>query len=97
MLIRTAIHVAALLVLISPAQAQNLCGDRAEIIKSIAAKYKELPRAWGISGQRNFVELYVSDSGSFTILSTQATGLTCIVATGVDWQEMPPIIEGKPT
>lgn len=110
MFIRPAIHIAATLAalaavffagwaldLAAPAQAQSVCGDRTEIIKVLAAKYKELPRAFGIAGQRHLAELFVSQSGSWTMLMTQPRGVTCILATGVDWQEMPPVTMGKPT
>lgn len=110
MFIRPAINIAATLAalaavffagraldLAAPAQAQSVCGDRTEIIKVLAAKYHELPRAFGIAGQRNLTELFVSESGSFTILITQPMGVTCILATGLEWQEMPPVITGKPT
>lgn len=96
-LMRPLAILALLLVLVAPSQAQGVCGDRAEIIKTIAAKYKEAPSAWGIAGQRIFIELYLSETGSFTILQTHATGLTCIMSTGTDWQKMPPTIAGKPT
>ncbi len=73
-----------------PAAAQSVCGDRAEIIKVLGNKYQELPAAFGIAGQRNLAELFVSKSGSWTMLMTQPQGTTCILATGQSWEELPP-------
>ncbi len=73
-----------------PVQAQSVCGDRAEIIKVLGSKYKEMPAAFGIAGQRNLAELFVSKSGSWTMLMTQPQGVTCILATGQSWEQVPP-------
>lgn len=90
--------ILAMLALAAPTQAQSVCGDRVEIIKVLAAKYQELPRAFGVTGgDRILAELFVSKTGSWTMLMSQPQGVTCILATGVDWQEMPPPITGKPT
>ena len=74
----------------APAQAQSVCGDRAEIIKVLGSKYKEMPTAFGIAGQRNLVELFTSTTGSWTMLMTEPKGVTCILATGQSWEEVPP-------
>jgi hypothetical protein len=72
------------------AQAQSVCGDRAEIIKVLGNKYQEMPKAFGIAGQRSLVELFTSTTGSWTMLMTQPQGVTCILATGQSWEELPP-------
>lgn len=75
----------------APAHAQPVCGDRANLINVLAGKYKELPKAFGIAGQRNLVELFVSKTGSWTMIVTQPLGPSCILATGQGWEEVPPI------
>jgi hypothetical protein len=74
----------------APAQAQSVCGDRAEIIKVLGNKYKEIPTAFGIAGKRNLVELFTSTTGSWTMLMTEPKGVTCILATGQSWEDVPP-------
>lgn len=75
-----------------PAIAQGLpCGNRASIIKALAAKYKESPKFIAIAGQGNLVEIFISKSGTWTILNTTAQGLTCAVAAGDSWEELPPV------
>lgn len=92
--------LALLLALAAPAQAQSVCGDRAEILKALAGKYQEVPVAHGIAGQWNLAELILSPTGSWTILMTQPPNVTCILATGQNWEvliPLPPTIPGKPT
>ncbi len=86
----------ALLIPAGVASAQNVCGDRAEIIKVLGTKYKELPTAFGIAGQRNLAELFVAKTGSWTMLITEPKGVTCILATGQGWEELPPPPPGDP-
>lgn len=88
---RSLVIVVLLLALVVPAHAQQACGDRAEIIKMLAAKYKELPRAFGIIGDKTLVELFVSKSGSWTMMETMSQGVTCIVRSGQSWDELPPV------
>lgn len=98
--LRSAVYLIALLALAVPTQAQSVCGNRAEIIKALAGKYMEVPVAHGIAGQWNLAELILSPSGSWTLLMTQPTGITCILATGQNWEvliPLPPTIPGKPT
>ena len=71
------------------AQAETFCGDRTKLIETLAQKYDEVPSAFGIVGQKNLVELFVSKSGSWTMLMTQSSGATCIMAAGQSWEQFP--------
>lgn len=71
------------------AQAQMLCGQRASIIDGLTKKYKEMPNAFGISGEKTLVELFTSESGSWTMLMTRPGGVTCIMAVGQSWEQFP--------
>lgn len=71
------------------ANAQMLCGQRAEIIESIDQKYKERPAAYGLSGDKMMVELYTSERGTWTMLMTRPGGVSCIMAVGQSWENLP--------
>lgn len=73
-----------------PAQAQSACGERTKFIETLAKNYQESPSAFGIAGQRNLVELFVSKTGTWTMLVTHPTGMSCIVAAGQSWEQFPP-------
>ncbi len=89
--------VAALLA--GPAAAQlpfaAACGDRADVLAQLEAKFKERPRARGMTRGGAVVELLVSDDGSFTILLTLPSSRTCLQATGEDWEDLPRPPPGK--
>ena len=74
-----------------PAQAQGqmACGKRLDIVKMLSDKYHEMPRALGIAGQTNLLEVYTSKAGSWTLLLTQPRGSTCIVGAGQSWEDIP--------
>ena len=87
----TSLSLAAAAMLWSgPANAQPACGDRTKFIETLAKNYQESPSAFGIAGQRNLVELFVSKAGSWTMLVTHPTGMSCIVAAGQSWEQFPP-------
>lgn len=71
------------------ANAQMLCGQRAQIIDSIDKKYQERPNAFGISGDKLLVELFTSEAGSWTMIMTKPGGVSCILAVGQSWEQFP--------
>lgn len=70
------------------------CGDRTSLLKVLNEKYKEKPRALGLSttGKAMF-EVYTSSTGTWTIIMTTTTGVTCIMAAGHSWEEAIQIAE----
>jgi len=81
--------VAALLALPKTVGAEELCGDRKNIIDTLEKRYQELPISKGLSGSGQVFEIYVSTAGSWTILVTRPTGIACILSAGEDWHHVP--------
>ena len=77
------------------------CGDRTALLKALSDKYKEAPRALGLSSSgKAMFEFYTSKKGTWTILMTTTKGVTCIMAAGHSWEEALEIAEepaGDPT
>ena len=72
------------------ASAEAACGQRSTIVGQLQAKYKETHRASGLETDTKMVEIWTSaGSGTWTILITQANGITCIAAAGRNWLDMP--------
>lgn len=67
-----------------------VCGERSEVIKTLAKAYKENPTAMGLAAGGGMLEVFSSPAGSWTILVTQPTGTSCIVAAGEEWEAMAP-------
>jgi hypothetical protein len=81
----------------TPVNAQSLpCGNRADFIRTLADKHSETSKAMGIANRTNLIEIFTSAKGTWTIMVTQPNGLTCIIATGADWQDVKPEIQGRP-
>ena len=86
----SAFALVASLLWTTAANAQSACGVRAKFIETLAKNYQEEPSAFGIAGQRNLVELFVSKAGTWTMLVTHPSGMSCIVAAGQSWEQFPP-------
>ena len=59
------------------------------IHQGAGGQIRGIAQALGIAGQKNLVELFVSKSGSWTMLMTTPEGMTCIMATGQSWEDLP--------
>ena len=84
-----ALSAAAMAAGSSAAVAQMACGDRHDIVAALNGKYQEKPRAYGLVGQEVLVEVFTSKKGSWTVLMTKSKGPSCILATGLNWEELP--------
>jgi hypothetical protein len=74
-----------------PATAQQLpCGNRDDMVKSLSSQYREQPRALGLASQTAIIEVFTSNTGSWTILLTRPDGASCILSAGEAWQDIPP-------
>lgn len=63
------------------------CGVRAQVIGELASVYREAPSAIGQISQDLVIEVYRSSTGAFTIISTDRSGQSCVVAIGENWQD----------
>ncbi len=79
-----------------PAIAQQLCGERTVILKDLASSYSEKPQAMGLSSDGKLVEVLVSSSGSWTILISFPNKLSCLAATGENWELNRDVVFGPP-
>jgi hypothetical protein len=66
------------------------CGPRAEVLAQLKSRFGESRRAVGLSGDEVLMELHANDeTGSWTITTTTAAGLTCLVAAGGAFATLP--------
>lgn len=77
LLFRALLGAALLAGVTTTSQAQTPCGKRAAIVETLQTKYQEVPAAMGIAGQKDLLEIYASPAGTWTILMTMPSGLTC--------------------
>lgn len=69
----------------APVMAQQ-CAPYEQARAALADRYGEERQSYGVS-QGNLVEVYASDAGTWTILVTNAEGLSCIAASGAGYSE----------
>jgi hypothetical protein len=81
--------VVAALLPIAPAQAQMACMKREALVKQLTDKYKEAPAGSGLVGQSAMVEVFVSEKGTFTMVSSYPNGIACILSAGDNWEMTP--------
>ena len=72
------------------AQAQDTpCAERTNVVDTLDSQYKESPRAIGLVSQEAVLEIFVSDSGTWTVVVTDPEGVSCVLAAGQSWEEIP--------
>lgn len=78
----TAIFLATTL----PAMAQTICDTRTKLVTELKTKHAEFQTGYGITQSgKQMLELFTSNSGSWTILMTRAGGISCAMAVGQSW------------
>jgi hypothetical protein len=84
----------AWLLVTGPAAAQQVdgptCNHHGDLVEILKSTYAEEPDALGLQGNGHLLEVFVSrKTGSWTIVSTQPDGTSCIIAAGRSWQAVP--------
>jgi len=69
-------------------QSQPPCAKAAKLRASLTQTYAEVPVAAGVGDTGVLVEVFASREGSFTIVVTHPTGISCLLATGRDFMTM---------
>lgn len=63
------------------------CANRDVIVERLSAKYGETRQSAGLNQNNGMVEIFASDeTGTWTILVTLPTGVSCLMAAGKAWQ-----------
>lgn len=71
------------IILPAAASAQQNCAKRDQVVERLARKYGEVRQSIGLAPNSAVFEIYASqDTGSWTILVTNANGVSCLVASG---------------
>ncbi len=78
----------------SSAQAQAICGERDAIVAGLEKIYSEAPVSMGLESNGAIIEIFAAPSGTFTIVLTRPNGLTCVMAAGENWEDLPDRLTG---
>lgn len=70
-----------------PAQGNNIpCDIREKIIDTLINNYNEKQISTGLANSGNVIEIFGSDSGTWTVLITSPNGISCMLASGKNWE-----------
>ena len=64
------------------------CGERTASMSHLEDGYSEKPVAMGLDAQGRVLEVLAAPSGTWTMLVSTPGGLTCLIASGVAWEEL---------
>ena len=71
---------------VAPAQ-QASCAERALVVELLQARFGELRQGIGLSENNTVFEVFASsETGSWSILVTLPNGMTCLAASGENWE-----------
>jgi hypothetical protein len=70
-------------------QGQQQCGPHDQVVKVLSAKYQESQRAMGLINEKAMMEVYISSRGTWTMVVTNEAGISCVLAAGEAWDELP--------
>ena len=76
----------------SPVVAQatnNRCIPRPNALTQLDAQFKERPVSIGLAATGAVVEVLTSETGTWTILVTTPQGVSCVIAAGKFWEDLP--------
>lgn len=65
----------------------NVCAPREDLVSQLGFQFDERQKAVGLLGEQAVMEVYASDQGSWTILTTDIEGNSCIIAAGEGWDD----------
>lgn len=72
----------------TPSAASPLCGKRSAFVTQLKKRYAETPVSIGLASNGSMIEVFVSPSGSFSILVSRPEGISCMVTSGDNWQTL---------
>ncbi|NKB50455.1 MAG: hypothetical protein GKS02_13945 [Alphaproteobacteria bacterium] len=78
--------LAGIMLLSTPAAAQNSCGPRDTVVKLLGSEYDESTVAVGLAHSGGVIEVLTAGDGTtWTIMMTMPDGTSCVVASGEAW------------
>lgn len=78
--------------LAGPALAGPQCGNRADISRVLAERYGEAVVGMGLAADGSLVEVYASETGSWTLVVSSAGQPSCLIASGQSWESAAPVL-----
>ena len=69
--------------------ARTICGTRDRIVGTLTDRFGQTARSWVLGPNNRIIEVFASsETGSWTITVTAPDGTTCLVASGLYWEDL---------
>jgi len=65
------------------------CGERSAVMTNLGNKFSEKTVSMGLAGNGAVIEILSSDKGTWTIIMTAPNGVSCPLAAGDNWRQLP--------
>ncbi|MBJ3763925.1 hypothetical protein ILP92_14325 [Maribius pontilimi] len=69
-----------------PAHARSNCAPRDLVLEKLASEFSESRQSIGLAANNQVVETFAAPSGSWTVIVTAPSGISCIVASGQSFE-----------
>jgi hypothetical protein len=81
----------------SPALAQSRnCAERERVIERLGGTFGESRQSIGLAANNQVMEVFANlESGSWTVTVTLPSGMTCLIASGMAYENIPPAPMGE--
>ncbi len=79
--------LAAMIFATQAAHAQT-CAPRDEIVAQLASQYRESRQSIGIAANNAVIEVFASETGTWTLLATMPSGQACMIASGESFETL---------
>jgi hypothetical protein len=66
----------------------QFCVEHGVLVAHLSENFQEKQFAFGLIGQTAMMEVFVAESGTWTIVVTDVTGTSCIIAAGNNWENV---------
>lgn len=87
--VKTLVFAGALVLATNAASAQyQYCVEHGDLVAHLSEKFQERQFAFGLIGHMAIMEVFVAETGTWTIIVTDVAGRSCIVAAGEHWENV---------
>jgi hypothetical protein len=87
--VKTLALAGALAVGTNAASAQyQFCVEHGDLVAHLSEQFQERQYAFGLIGQVAVMEVFVAETGTWTIVVTDLAGRSCIIAAGDNWENV---------
>jgi len=66
--------------------AEVICEPTPRMTQKLTRQFGESLQAWGTRGPEQIMQVWTDDRGGWTLVVSYATGTSCIVAMGENWE-----------